>query len=300
MNLNLQLFPLFYLKVILVEFKIDKRFDGARLDTFIRKKYKNKKLGFLYKSIRKGDVKVNDKSKNPSFKLQKGDIVTFDEEIENENKEEIELSEDEKKLITDSIVYENDRFLLVNKSSGLVVHKGTGHEYGLLEMLKSFYNNDDIHLINRLDKDTSGLIIASKNIIEARKLNKMFKNRNVNKKYYAVVKGASNENNFKITKRIKKTGSGVKISDEGKEAITQCRIINKNKKYSLLDIDLITGRKHQIRIHLADFGLPIIGDYKYGVSKGNKMYLLSYSIEIPEYDFKFELDIPEDFKLFFK
>lgn len=283
-----------------MEFEIKERFDGARLDTFIRKKYKNKKLGFLYKSIRKGDVKVNNKSKNPSFKLQKGDIVTFEAEIEKEENLMIELTEKERELIKNSIVHENDKFLLFNKPSGIVVHKGTKHKYGVLEMLKSYYNNKDIHLINRLDKDTAGLIIASKNIMEARKLNKMFKNRNVNKKYYAVVKGTARKNNFKINKKIKKTGSGVKISEDGKKALTVCKIVERNNKYTLLDIDLITGRKHQIRIHLKDYGLPILGDYKYGIHKGNKMYLFSYSIEIPQYDFNFELDIPEDFEIFFR
>ncbi len=283
-----------------MKFEIDRRFDGARLDTFIRKKYKNKKLGFLYKSIRKGDVKVNNKSKHPSFKLQKGDVISFDAEIEEEKKLDINLDNNEKETIKKSIVYENDDFLLFNKPSGLVVHKGTGHKYGVLEMLKTYYGNEDMHLINRLDKDTQGLLIVSKNIVEARKLNKLFKNRNVNKYYYAVVKGVPKKKKFTIEKSIKKTGSGVKLSEQGKKAVTRCTVVKKSDFFALLDIDLVTGRKHQIRIHLADYGLPILGDYKYGVKQGDQLYLFSYKIEIPEYDFTYKLDIPEDYEVFFK
>jgi len=172
------------------------------------------------------------------------------------------------------------------------MHKGSGFDYGISEMLKAYYKNSDFTFVNRIDKETSGLIIGSKTLPKTRELTEKIRERDINKSYYVIVRGKT-PTTFQIKNFLKDTGEKIVVAKDGKEAITTFETLFQNEKYSLLKAVLQTGRKHQIRVQLASKGFPIVGDNKYGVREGKEMFLNSYSIEFD--DFFFENDLPKSF-----
>ena len=198
------------------------------------------------------------------------------------------------------------------------MHKGTGHSYGLSEVFKKIYQNENINFSNRLDYDTSGLVIGCKNLKFLRYISEKIRNNEVKKKYFAIVHNNNNINikelkelkkenklNFKIENYLTTEKNGVIVSDspiskDSKKSITYFKEkklahlknfeLLKDKKNIVLDVDLVTGRKHQIRAQLANAGLPIIGDSKYG-KKGEKFYLCCYFVSFDNYEFSIESEV---------
>jgi 23S rRNA pseudouridine955/2504/2580 synthase len=146
-----------------MEYKIDSNFHDTRLDKFIRRKYEGVNLTGIFKMIRKGKIKVNGKKVKQNYRLQEGDVVkVFSTGGETKKKEFIELSPREVEYIQKGIVYEDEKILVFNKEADMVMHKGSGHDYGLSEMLKSYLKIEEFTFINRIDKATSGMIIGAK------------------------------------------------------------------------------------------------------------------------------------------
>ncbi|BDU50764.1 RluA family pseudouridine synthase [Haliovirga abyssi] len=287
----------------MAEYIIDEDYDNVRVDKFLRKKYKDIPLMGIYKMIRKGRVKVNGKKTKEKYRLLEGDILKVITNDIVKEKKFIKLDERDSKLVTQGIVYEDENILLFNKPYGIVVHKGSGHDYGLIEILKSYYKNSDINFVNRIDKMTSGLILAGKNLKTIRTYTEYIRNKEIKKYYYVLVKGEIKEKKFVIESNLlkgEKNVNEVAEDKEGKWSKTIFKAIKVNNGYSLLEAELVTGRTHQIRVQLAEKGYPILGDYKYGVKSGKKMFLFSHKIEIEKENFKFNLELPEYFseKLF--
>lgn len=285
-----------------MEFKIGDDYDGARLDKFLRKHYKDLPLALIFKMIRNGKVKVNGKKKKENYRFEKGDILTvYTDEGMTQKEKFIKLTKDEIVKLKKSIVYENKDLIIYNKSAKEVMHKGSGFKYGLVDIFKAYYKNSDFSFVNRLDKDTKGLVIGSKNLKTTRLLTELIRERNVNKYYYAVIKGITDKERFTIENYIYNNGEKMKIvnnQEKGQKAVTNYELIKTNGKNSILKIELLTGRKHQIRTQLSHIGHPIVGDYKYGFKSNNRseeLYLISYKIEIPEIKLNVEIDIPKDF-----
>lgn len=284
-----------------MEFKIDKDFHDTRLDKFIRKKYEGVNLGEIFKLIRKGNIKVNGKKQKQNYRLQEGDIVKVYYQTEglSKKKEFIDLSENEKSSIKKTIVYEDDRVLILNKKPNIVMHKGSGHSYGLSEMLKSYTQNMNFTFVNRIDKATSGLIIGAKDLITVRELSEEIKNRNVGKYYYILVDGLAKQDEFQIVSYLKKTEERVVELDsyeEGsKESISYFSVVRRGEKRCILEAELGTGRTHQLRVQLAERGLPIHGDMKYGNKNSDAMHLFSHRVVIEKYGIDVNLDIPDYF-----
>lgn len=278
-----------------MEFIIDKNYDDTRIDKYLRKQLENLPLGEIFKLFRKGDVKVNGKRVKENQRIFEGDKVSIYLKGDFSKVEEkfIQLSQEEKNFIKENIKFENEDMLVFYKPSGTVMHKGSGFDYGLSEMLKAYYKNPHFTFVNRIDKETSGLVLGSKNLIKTRELTEKIRERTISKCYYVIVKGNSPKE-FTIKNKLKDTGEKIVVDKEGKEAITYFETIYSKGKYSLLKATLETGRKHQIRVQLASYGLPIVGDNKYGYREGKEMFLNSYLIEFD--DFYYENEIPKSFK----
>lgn len=278
-----------------MEFIIDKNYDDTRIDKYLRKQLENLPLGEIFKLFRKGDVKVNGKKVKENHRIFEGDKVFVYAKVEALKDEEtfLELSQEEKTFVKNNIKFEDENMLVFYKESGIVMHKGSGFSYGISEMLKAYYKNSHFTFVNRIDKETSGLVLGSKNLIKTRELTEKIRERDISKCYYVIVKGESPKN-FKINNKLKDTGEKIIVDKEGKEAITYFETLYFNGKYSLLKATLETGRKHQIRVQLASYGLPIVGDNKYGFREGKEMFLNSYSIEFE--DFVYENELPKSFK----
>ena len=287
-----------------MKYIIEKDDEGVRLDRYLRKKLKSTPLTEIFKAMRIGKIKVNNKKKKENYRLVEGDKVFIGLEVDEEEiKEEIfiRLSQIEKEELRKGIVFENDDLIIFNKKKDVVMHKGSGYEYGISEMFKSYFKDNNFNFVNRIDRKTSGLVIGAKNKISTRILTEEIRENNIKKKYYVLVHGIIEKEKFIIDNYLKKVEDSVVVTSkddsEGKEAITIFRTLKYGKDITLLEAELITGRTHQLRVQLSDMGYPIIGDTRYGKKDNERsLYLNSFYCEIPKYDIKVELPISEYFK----
>lgn len=311
------------------EIIVNSEMEGMRLDRYLRKSFKNEPLSRIFSAIRSGDVKINGKKSKENYRLLLNDKVIIknlsignikkSEKAENKIKK-LQISQNELEKYKKMVIFENEDFFIVNKAEKIPMHKGTGHKYGLSEVFKKIYKSENINFANRLDFETSGLVIGCKTLKFLRYISEKIRENKVHKKYFAIVHNREfkneneflksdsekNKSNFKIenyltTAENKVIVSKNPISKESKKSVTYFKYINieklknqrqildllkKNKYISLLDIELVTGRKHQIRAQLADKGLFIVGDRKYGIRDGsNRFFLCCYSLSFDEYKF---------------
>jgi len=287
----------------MIEYIIDEDYETVRIDRFLRKHLKNINLSEIYKMLRKAKIKVNNKKVSQDYRLVLGDIVfVFLPENFKENGEEkfIKLEKDRKEKLKEMIVFENENLFVINKSLGDVVHKGSGHDISLLEEFRSYYLNNNVNFVNRIDKLTSGLVIGAKNIKTAREVAKEIQLDNIVKKYYVLVNGKIEKDNFILENYLKKDEEKVIVSNieqEGyKKSITYFKKIKEYNKYTLLEAELKTGRTHQLRAQLNHLGNTIVGDTKYGENeREGMMYLFSYYLKIDLYNLEIKLEIPKSF-----
>ena len=283
-----------------MEYIIDKEYEDVRLDRFLRKKYEDISLTEIFKGIRTGKVKVNGKKSKENYRLQLEDIVkVFFNGGETKEEKPVSIENREIEKIKKSIVYEDEKVLIFNKKNNMVMHKGSGYEYGISEMIKSYLKNENFNFVNRIDKATSGLIIGAKSLVVARELAEDIRNRDIEKKYYILVNGRVREKEFKIKSWLKKVEERVieveEFQEGAKESTSSFKIVEHGKNCTLLEGTLGSGRTHQLRVQLANRGNYIIGDNKYGKGKEKMMYLFSHYVKIERYGIEINLPIPKEF-----
>lgn len=283
-----------------MEYIIDKEYEDVRLDRFLRKKYEDISLTEIFKGIRTGKVKVNGKKSKENYRLQLGDIVkVFFNGGETKEEKPVSIENKEIEKIKKSIVYEDEKVLIFNKKNNMVMHKGSGYEYGISEMIKSYLKNENFNFVNRIDKATSGLIIGAKSLVVARELAEDIRNREIEKKYYILVNGRVREKEFKIKSWLKKVEDRVieveEFQEGAKESTSSFKVVEYGKNCTLLEGTLGSGRTHQLRVQLANRGNYIIGDNKYGKGKEKMMYLFSHYVKIERYGIEINLPIPKEF-----
>ena len=283
-----------------MEYIIDKEYEDVRLDRFLRKKYEDISLTEIFKGIRTGKVKVNGKKSKENYRLQLEDVVkVFFNGGETKEEKPVSIENREIEKIKKSIVYEDEKVLIFNKKNNMVMHKGSGYEYGISEMIKSYLKNENFNFVNRIDKATSGLIIGAKSLVVARELAEDIRNRDIEKKYYILVNGRVREKEFKIKSWLKKIEDKVieveKFQEGAKESTSSFKVVEYGKNCTLLEGTLESGRTHQLRVQLANRGNYIIGDNKYGKGREKMMYLFSHYIKIERYDIEINLPVPKEF-----
>jgi len=298
-------------KVNIVE--IDEDYQSTRLDNFLLYKIKNVPKSRIYSMIRKGEVRINGSRCKPERKLQKGDKIRIPPYKSVKN-----FIQKPKKSLIDiikrNIVFEDNSIIAINKPEGLASHGGSGLSLGLIEAVRQIDSKyKDTHLVHRLDRNTSGIMVLAKKRSILRKLNEEIRKGNVEKKYIAIVTGSWPKNITKIDKKLVKNElrSGereVRVGNEGKDSITLVNLLEINKNFSKLECELITGRTHQIRVHLQSEGFPIVGDQKYGDKEKNKlirnqgitrMLLHSKSIKFLDIGLEFRAEEPSHFNVLF-
>jgi 23S rRNA pseudouridine955/2504/2580 synthase len=263
---------------------------GQRLDKFLRKWLKDVPLSAIYKSIRKGDVKVNGKKAKEKYSLLEGDILETREIITEDKKKKFNRINNDFLKIT----YEDQNILLVEKWPGVLVHSDkkstdpTLTDYVLSYLFdKGDYSPENEITFtpapcNRLDRNTSGIVIYGKNFEALKLLNEMIRDRKIKKYYQAIVKGRIKDGIYEayISKDESENRSQVfKEEMKGtKKIATSVNTIQSCGIYSLVELELITGRSHQLRTHLSHLGNPILGDSKYGESKINNYFNNKYGL----------------------
>ena len=284
-----------------MEYIIDKEFEDVRVDKFLRKKLSNMALTEIFKCIRVGKIKVNGKKTKENYRLKLNDVVKLFMKVELESirSEESKIKSSDLEEIKQFIVYEDENLLILNKKPNMVMHKGSGHEYGISEILKEYLKNPNFNFINRIDKATSGLVIGTKSLVINRELSEEIRERNIEKKYYILVEGKFKKKEFTIKSFLKRLEDRVveleKYEVGAKESISYFRVVETGKDCTLLEGTLGSGRTHQLRVQLASMGNPILGDTKYGKGKEKIMYLFSHYLKIDKYGIEIDLPIPKEY-----
>ncbi len=245
---------------------------GKRLDIYIAENFNELSRTMIKKLIESNNILVNDKSEKVSYKVQANDNISIDVPEAKETKlkaQEIPLD----------IIYEDSDIIVVNKPKGMVVHPANGNPDGtLVNAILSICKNSlsgiggELRpgIVHRLDKDTSGLIIVAKNDKAHINMSEQIKERNVKKTYIALVRGNVPEEEATINMPIGRSTKDRKkmaVTKNGKQAITHFKVLKRYSKYTLLEIKIETGRTHQIRVHIAEIGYPVVGDAVYSNGK---------------------------------
>ena len=245
---------------------------GKRLDIYIAENFNELSRTMIKKLIESNNILVNDKSEKVSYKVQANDNISIDIPEAKETKlkaQEIPLD----------IIYEDSDIIVVNKPKGMVVHPANGNPDGtLVNAILSICKNSlsgiggELRpgIVHRLDKDTSGLIIVAKNDKAHINMSEQIKERNVKKTYIALVRGNVPEEEATINMPIGRSTKDRKkmaVTKNGKQAITHFKVLKRYSKYTLLEIKIETGRTHQIRVHMAEIGYPVVGDVVYSNGK---------------------------------
>ena len=284
--------------------------NSKRLDVYIASKDEETTRSSAQRQIEQGNVVVNGKKiTKVSYKIAKGDNIT----VEEQEPVEIELKAQD---IPVDIIYEDKDIIVVNKPKGMVVHPANGNPDGTLVnaimaickgSLSGIGGEIRPGIVHRLDKDTSGLLIVAKNDIAHVNMSEQIKRHEVKKTYIALVRGIVKENEATIDMPIGRSNSDRKkmaVTKNGKNAVTHIKVLKRYDKYTLLEINIETGRTHQIRVHLAHIGYPVIGDYIYSNGKnefgivGQCLHAKSLEFKHPitGKDMKLEAPLPEYFE----
>lgn len=266
---------------------ISKNDSNQRLDKFISKSFDNMPKSLMYKYIRKKRIKLNDKKADISTMLKEGDVLSLyiNDELLEPSKPKYDFLSAPIRL---DIVYEDDNILLINKPEGLIVHPDdTEYKDTLIMRIQHYlydkgeYNPDSEQsfkpsLVNRIDRNTSGIVIAAKNASALRILNKKLKDREIDKYYLCIVHNKPKKPSGTLTGFLSKNEDKniVKVSnkqgDDAKTIKTYYETLATKNNLSLIKIKLLTGRTHQIRAHMASIGCPLLGDGKYGINKDDR------------------------------
>lgn len=252
---------------------VDNNELGSRLDKWARRKFPNLSFTELTKFIRKGEIRIDGAKSEINHKLQASNTISYTKFIENLNNcteiQQTKNSNDSKqlaKLIESYVIFEDADVLAINKPQGLAVQGGTKIKRSVAEGLKHI--NKEYRIVHRLDKYTSGVLVVAKNLKTAKALGHCFSQRKCLKSYLAICTGKlpkrEGEIHYSLLQSIDQGQEKMLRSKEGLACQTKYRLTKQGKRYCLVELQPITGRKHQLRAHLSIINCPIVGDVKYG------------------------------------
>jgi len=256
---------------------IDETADGQRIDNFLLRILKGVPRSHIYRLLRAGNVRVNKGRIKPGYRLALGDVVRIPPlriALRESQSAPVKLIE----KIRNSILYEDDQLMVLNKPSGLAVHGGSGISLGAIETLRQARPEcAELELAHRLDRDTSGCLMIAKRRSGLRRLQTLQREGRIAKTYLALLYGRSRKGRFTVDAPLRKnTLRGgervVRIDPTGKASRTRFNVIEQFADSMLVEAELETGRTHQIRVHATHAGFPLLGDLKYGDEDANQQH----------------------------
>jgi len=278
------------------QIEVDSEAAGTRLDQFLMRLLPSVPRSRIFRIVRKGEVRVNGRRAGPEHRLQERDTVRVPPvRIEAEPLPGAPARVPHRMLDTVrlAIIHEDDRLLVLNKPAGVAVHGGSGLSFGVIEALRALRPDEELELVHRLDRETSGCLLVARRRSALRTLHELIREGQMEKRYLALLKGHWNLGHTRIDVPLRtdiRVGGErtVKAHSSGKEAVSEFRPVQWfGKRATLVEVGLHTGRTHQIRVHSAHAGNPVAGDEKYGDDAFNaemreaglqRMFLHAHSI----------------------
>lgn len=289
---------------------------GQRVDNFLLARLKGVPKSHIYRLLRKGEVRVNKGRIKPEYRLKAGDTVRIPPVRQAESAPLPTPGAGLRQLLANSVLYEDSDLLVIDKPAGLAVHGGSGVDLGLIEALRAARDEPFLELVHRLDKGTSGCLLVAKKRSALRSLQTQLREGLVKKTYLALVlggwpKGLETVDAPLLKQNLPSGDNVVRPHVSGKNSVTHFRVLKRYANATLLEVDLETGRTHQIRVHSQMSGYPLVGDDKYGDDDPNRqarrrglkrMFLhahrLSFILPACEKRFVIESPLPADLNVY--
>jgi len=255
---------------------------GQRIDNFLHTYLKGVPKSHIYRILRTGEVRVNKSRIKPTYRLQVGDLLRLPPLHYSHTP--VQPSLNYVQALTHTILYEDSHLLIINKPAGMAVHGGSGIQFGVIERLRVLYpKTTHLELVHRLDRDTSGCLMISKKPSMLKYLHELLRSGQLPKQYLALVQGAWDSQltlvDVPLNKNILSSGERiVRVSSTGRPSQSQFNIEQRFPTTTLLRVQPMTGRTHQIRVHTAHQGHPIAGDEKYGHLEFNQQMRRLYAL----------------------
>lgn len=249
---------------------------GQRIDNFLLRRLKGVPRSVIYRILRKGEVRVNARRIGPEYRLEAGDRVRVPPVRTAAERPAPRPGAGLAAQLEAAILHEDERLLVVNKPAGLAVHGGSGVSYGVIEALRALRPGErELELVHRLDRDTSGCLMVAKRRSLLRLLHALQREGRIEKIYLALLAGRWRRGAARVDAPLRKNVMQggermVRVAADGKEAVTEFRVVQRFADSTLVEATLVTGRTHQIRVHAAHLGTPILGDAKYGDAEANR------------------------------
>ncbi|RPG94277.1 MAG: RluA family pseudouridine synthase [Candidatus Pelagibacter sp. TMED263] len=295
-------------------YTVEKDYQDSRFDKWFKKKILDIPQSLIEKIIRLNKVKINKKKTKSSYRVQSGDIVeVYDiskfKVIDRPRVVKYKPTKKEVDTYNENILENNDNFIVINKPAGIAVQSGTKSFRNIIDVLKEskYFENYKPYIVHRLDKDTSGVLIIAKTREYAQLFTSLFRIRKIHKTYIALTYGKILKSNSTLKDDLITYDNGKKIIQK---AISHLKILKTSENYSYVELNPITGRKHQLRKQLYNIGNPIVGDEKYFINKKfnkknkgtKKLMLHAYKIKfmIKNVQYNFKAKYGKDFEEFLK
>ncbi|MGF1613752.1 MAG: RluA family pseudouridine synthase [Gammaproteobacteria bacterium] len=282
--------------------QVDAQYEGQRVDNFLRARLQDVPRTRIYRSLRRGEVRVNQGRIDPAYRLRVGDVVRIPPLY---RRERFPVAVPPSRLLTlleTSTVYEDDALLVLNKPAGWAVHGGSAERLGIIETMRIMRPElRSLELVHRLDRDTSGCLLLAKKRSTLKQLHQALRERKLRKRYLLLVRGCWHGGGRRVESSLRKNSlrSGeriVRCDAAGKSSITLFHPLAIHSQASLLQAIPVTGRTHQIRAQAAWIGYPVGGDAKYGDAEFNqwlgrlglqRLFLHALSVRLPEFTVEF-------------
>ena len=240
--------------------------DGQRVDNYLSARLKGVPRSLVYRLIRTGQVRINGRRCKPASRLAEGDQVRIPPASVDERGEAV-VSERVVEQLGKSILYCDDDMLVVDKPSGMAVHAGSGLAWGVIDVLRKRFPGEFLELAHRIDRETSGCLVLARNGKALGRLSEQFRDGRVDKRYLCLLDGVLPQAVVEVDAPLARIPAGkdrqVRVSPEGKPALTRFSLLQAFPAASYVEAELFTGRTHQIRVHAQHLGLPLAGDRRY-------------------------------------
>jgi 23S rRNA pseudouridine955/2504/2580 synthase len=255
--------------------RVDSDRAGQRLDNFLSTQLKGVPKSAVYRMIRTGQVRINGGRCKASTRLEEGDDVRIPPAHTRE-RGEFTVSDRVCKQLEDSILYQSHDLLVINKPSGMAVHSGSGLPWGLIDAIRQARPDEYLELAHRLDRETSGCLVLARSGPALKHLSGQFRDGQVQKRYLCLMNGQMRQAVIEADAPLRKIHSGdqalVEVSEQGKPALTRFHLLESYRDCSYAEVELFTGRTHQIRAHARHLGLPLAGDDRYASRESLKKW----------------------------